>query len=299
MRAIAFACVALAALCLGVAFFAYSPGTLHRDLVEAARDEPSLDVIDPGNRSFKDITGRRKVDCRTTAQGEDAATILVFGQSNAGNFGPPDALHVPARGVYNFNFFDGGCYEARDPLLGTDTDRSNVATRLGDLLVQRNVFDRVMLVPIAYGGSAVSFWAPGGRLAARLDAALRQIRLSGLTIDLALWQQGEADANPPMPNPAGYKRDFRAMVETLRRGGIKAPIFVAQSTMCQSMPIEIIRQAQRKLVQPNAGIFAGPDTDVIGAEDRSDGCHFAEAGLNRAANLWFEAIARWKSNVTP
>jgi len=93
--------------------------------------------------------------------------------------------------------FDGRCYGARDPLLGTDTDRSNFANRLGDLLVQRRTFDRVILVPIANGASPVASWAPGGVLFRRLMEATRRVRAGGLEITLATWRQGAADAYSP------------------------------------------------------------------------------------------------------
>lgn len=293
----------VAVLCASV--FIFPPDTTRRGpAIDADRHQDNsspapyseLFAIDPGNRSYRDVSNRKKVDCRAIKEGPRVAVIFIFGQSNAGNYGDKNALYAPARGVYNFDFFDGACYEARDPLLGTETDQSNVATRLGDLLVQRKLFDQVIIIPIAYGGSAVAHWAPGGILSPRLNEALRQVRTSGLAVTLAIWQQGETDAHPPSPDPVGYKRDFRAMVGMLRRNGMDAPIAVAQSTVCQSKPIETIRQAQRELVDSNSGILAGADTDSIGMDGRFDGCHFSEAGLNRAAELWFEVISHWKSN---
>jgi len=37
-------------------------------------------------------------------------------------------------------------------------------------------------------------------------------------------------------------------------------------------------------------VFAGPDTDTIGAEDRFDGCHMAESGLQKHAEMWLACI---------
>jgi hypothetical protein len=134
----------------------------------------------------------------------------------------------------------------------------------------------------------------------RLSEALRQIQNAGLTVNIAMWQQGEADAYPPQPDPEGYKKHFRAMVDDLRHNGMRAPVFVAKSTLCMSPPNEIIRQAQGELVDVKAGILQGADTDSIGAADRFDGCHFSESGLRRAAELWFDVIAGWKeASVKP
>ena len=77
----------------------------------------------------------------------------------------------------------------------------------------------------------------------------------------------------------------------LRRYGVVAPLYVAQATLCDaSGPVESIRVAQRSVIDPARGILAGPDTDAIGAEDRFDGCHMAETGLIKHANLWVDAL---------
>jgi hypothetical protein len=78
----------------------------------------------------------------------------------------------------------------------------------------------------------------------------------------------------------------------LRSYEVTAPVYVAQASICNSPPNETIRDAQRALVDPSLGIFAGPDTDTIGLEDRFDGCHMAESGLVKHAELWVEVLAR-------
>jgi hypothetical protein len=39
------------------------------------------------------------------------------------------------------------------------------------------------------------------------------------------------------------------------------------------------------------GIFAGLDTDTIGLSHRYDGCHMAESGLIKHAELWVKALS--------
>jgi len=95
--------------------------------------------------------------------------LLTAGQSNAGNHG--EERLKPTADVYNLNIFDHGCYVAQDPLLGTTGDGGNLFTQLGQLLVERGVYDAVVLVPIAVGGSSVEDWAPGGTLNIRFSAA--------------------------------------------------------------------------------------------------------------------------------
>jgi hypothetical protein len=69
-----------------------------------------------------------------------------------------------------------------------------------------------------------------------------------------------------------------------------ADMVIEQTTLCNSPPNEVIRSAQRAVVDLALGIFAGPDTDTIGVADRYDGCHMAQSGLIKHASLWVEAL---------
>jgi hypothetical protein len=73
-------------------------------------------------------------------------------------------------------------------------------------------------------------------------------------------------------------------------GGRMADMVIEQTTLCNSPPNEVIRSAQRAVVDLALGIFAGPDTDTIGVADRYDGCHMAQSGLIKHASLWVEAL---------
>jgi hypothetical protein len=43
-------------------------------------------------------------------------------------------------------------------------------------------------------------------------------------------------------------------------------------------------------VNERTGIFAGPDTDLLGYAYRYDGCHFSTEGLEAYADAWLTAI---------
>jgi hypothetical protein len=97
-----------------------------------------------------------------------------------------------------------------------------------------------------------------------------------------------------MPAPS-YREKFAAMLASIRRLGVDAPIYVARATRCaKTRPAGEIGDAQRALADPAAGIFAGPDTDKLGFADRYDGCHFSTEGMERAADMWLEAIGAGK-----
>ena len=90
--------------------------------------------LDPGLKSFRAVEGRVEVGRHMFGADPRLAVILAAGASNIANEGDPKGCFVPQRGVFDFNFFDGRIYEARDPLLGATADRSNVLTRIGDAL---------------------------------------------------------------------------------------------------------------------------------------------------------------------
>src|ERR1043166_1497172 len=69
------------------------------------------------------------------------AIIVVHGQSNAANYG--SARHAAREAVDNFDPASGKCFAATDPLLGADGLGGSFATRLGDILIQRGLYDRV------------------------------------------------------------------------------------------------------------------------------------------------------------
>jgi Carbohydrate esterase, sialic acid-specific acetylesterase len=248
----------------------------------------SYETIDLHRGSFNDATGRAIVPKEDIHRGR-IAVLLIFGQSNGANSGA--AVYRPVHRVLNFNLFDGNCYVATDPLLGATESRGNFATRLADMLIERGLFDTVVLTPISVGGSRIEEWTLGGVRHRRLQVAIKRARDAGLEFTHLLWHQGETNAGLG-PDYQIYCESFMNIHAALRSYGVVAPLYVAQASVCNSPPNEIIRSAQRDVVNPALCILAGPDTDMIGAEDRFDGCHMAESGLIKHADLWFEVLTR-------
>jgi hypothetical protein len=246
--------------------------------------------LDPGHQTFRDVADREVVDHKLFTTHPGLAVILALGASNIANEADPNGLIVPRQGVYNFNFLDGCCYVAKDPLLGATQQRSNLLTRVGDILVRRGHCERVLLVPIAYGGTYAADWAPKGSMHPRLRRAIRMLQRCNISVTHVLWQQGEAEAALPHADPEEWRKHFLSAVLPLRRAFVDTSIYVAQCTICRGPTNEIIRTAQRSVVNPSTKIFAGPDLDAIGIDERWDQCHFSVPGLERAAALWFERI---------
>jgi hypothetical protein len=164
-------------------------------------------------------------------------------------------------------------------------------------LLRRKTFDRVLLVPIAHGGTYIAEWQPDGRVGARLTTAIARLRRAGLIATHMLWQQGESEGAMLDADAAKWIERFNAMIELARRNGVAAPVYVAQCTLCRNEPNEIIRTEQRDVVNPALRIFAGPDVDTLGPAFRWDGCHLSAKGQMKAAELWVDILARAPSTV--
>ena len=221
--------------------------------------------------------------------------LCCIGQSNAANHGE-GRYGPPRHPVYSFNIMDSRAYLAADPLPGATGEDGSPWGRLGDLMVEAGLCRSVLIVSLAVGGSFVAEWGPNGQWGRRLQFGLGRVVRSGIRIDRLLWHQGEAEANCTAMASDEYSRQFHQMLESIRAAGVRAPIHVAQATIC-TVPTSTgnnaaIRAAQASLVDPAAGILPGPDTDSLGEAFRRDRCHFNVDGLNRHAELWLECLSR-------
>lgn len=244
-------------------------------------------IAEIASRGGYDVTaGRRVVSCRELAP--NALVLVTLGQSNAANSGTE--RFGPEAGVYNFNFLDGRCYRARDPLLGAGGRGGSVWIPLAREIVDSGLAASVIVAPIGLGGTRVDDWAPGGSMAGRFERLRNALSLADLHMQAILWHQGESDH---ATDPDSYVASFLAIVRVLRESGAYAPIYVARATRCGDVVSAGIRRAQSQLGTDYRalGLRPGPDTDVIAGPAWRDGCHFTRAGLVRHAGLWFEAIA--------
>lgn len=256
-------------------------------------ESDSYERLDWNWGSIRDTTGRQQSPLAIEGERGRTAVIVILGQSNAANHG--SGRYVAKRRVDNFNLYDSQCYRAADPLLGASSDGGNFATRLGDKLIEAGLFGRVILAPIAMGGTIVEQWADEGMFNRRIVVLIRRLHDAGLGIDFILWHQGEGNQGIGDVEGRQYRKNLWEVVSTFRRYGINAPFFVSLATLCGGPHpnAENIRAGQKSAVDPRAGIFLGPDT--IGLEHRWDTCHFGETGLDMAASLWLKIIADFKS----
>jgi hypothetical protein len=232
----------------------------------------------------------------------DCGVFLVVGQSNAANSG--ETPYACRREVFTLDFLRLRCFAAADPLPGCSAWGGSVWSRLGDKLIEQGLFRRVLFAPIAFGGSFITDWLPGGSMHRRTELLMSRLhKYRGarglLPFTAVLWQQGEAEANHTSMTAEAYREHFRDWASDLRRWGVFAPIFVARATLCDSPPHPCenrpaIRAAQDAVLDARSAILAGPDTDSIAGAGRYDGCHFSASGLERCAELWLDILKQWR-----
>jgi hypothetical protein len=247
--------------------------------------------LDHNWKSNADTSGRAVVPCNDGPM--RPLVVVTLGQSNAANHG--QGLYIPKHRVDNFNLYDGKCYKAVEPLLGPSGQGGNFATRLADMLIERRLADRVVLAPIAMGGTTVEQWAHEGLFNRRIAASTRRLYDAGLSPDFILWHQGEGNASAFTGDFRGrqYRKNLLEVVASFRAYSVIAPFFVALATQCGAVAhpnAPNLRDGQRTAAIGQLGIFVGPDTDLIGAEHRYDDCHMSESGLTMHAAAWADIL---------
>jgi len=246
----------------------------------------AVPLLNPGARpiDLADVSSPLRVERSCTPLSGKTAIIVVHGQSNAANYG--STRYTAREAVDNFDPATGKCFAAADPLLGTDGAGGSFATRLGDILIQAGRYDRVIIVPIARASSSISFLNNEG--ANLIINGISKLKAARLTPTHILFQQGETDAGLTT-TAEQYASLLHQLVKQFRAEGFDAHFYLSSSTKCG--PVDptnaaAVRAGQLSAIDSALNIQRGPDTDTIGNDGRSDGCHMNEAGTHANAVLW-------------
>lgn len=267
-----------------------------------ARYGDAMPIID--NRGemaiFEGAPDEPAVDCAGIL-GPRTMIALVFGQSNASNTVDPG--YDSSQAV--FAAYGGQCQKAHDALPGASSQRGSSWSRLGDRIVASGLYDAVLFVDIARGGSSILNWGPEGDLHPLLLATLDDLRARGMSPTHVLFHQGEADCAIGLPAEA-YKTVLDATIEGIRsRTGEGCDIFVSRASLfmdpgcgdrrdprCYKACPAVIA-AQTETADPARRIFSGPNTDLLVPWfDRNDGYHFTAQAADRFAAAWMPLLAR-------
>ncbi|MBL0925976.1 MAG: hypothetical protein IBJ12_16105 [Sphingomonadaceae bacterium] len=233
--------------------------------------------------------GRKAMPCPN--QTPDTAVFLITGQSNAANYG--ETLFKTSYPAKVLNFFQGKCFSAASPLIGADGKAGESWTILADKLIETGKFDQVILLSSGIGATAIERWQQGGDLNLMLLKAVKSAQRK-YRITHVLWHQGEADLVRKTSTEA-YVTRFESFARSLRKVNVRAPIYVSITSKCIHpegwKSDDAVTIAQRQLVNPSEGIFAGPNTnDLVLPGDRYDKCHFANSGQLKFADEWLRIL---------
>ena len=246
---------------------------------------PRLFTFDKFGRLSSKIKSEA-VNCPT--QDTRTAVLVIAGQSNAANSGGQPT--ISQHGSRIVNYFDGRCYVAASPLLGSSGINGEFWTEMANLLVKLGSFDKIFLVPTAVGNTSIVRWSAGGDLNLMLRHTVNGLAASGFKVTHVLWHQGETDAAIGMSEEE-YRMHFLSFVASLRAADIMAPVYVSVATKCmlagsysEGNPIAL---AQAALPKSQRGLWRGVNSDRMLAEvDRYDGCHFSGSGTSKMALGW-------------
>lgn len=264
-------------------------------------NESKRSDVTNNDQGYSSTAGRT---LRSSAINPAQRTLVLFidGQSNMASVGPSSFTPVNGAAIDNFNIYNGATYATTDPVLGSSYDSTlgvgSLGPRIADQLITNGKFDRVILVPVAIGGTSISIHAAGGILYDRVCVGMRRLAVRGIVpgatgVTFAyLWGQGESDHGTAQGTYQGYFGQIVARAQNC--SGLSAQfngrIFVNRETLLSGVTDATIQAAQSALVN-NTTIFAGGDIDSLtGANRQADNTHLSAAGQAAAATLIYNAM---------
>lgn len=235
---------------------------------------------------YTDVSALTEVSCVDINHGADTFVMVTAGQSNAAN--SVSQQYTPTQEVYMF--YNGKCYEATDPLLGTTGVGGSTWGRLADNLILNKGYTNVVIIGTAVGSSSIAEWVPATPNFTFSVTQTYQASQLGLDADAFLFQQGEADTVLGTSLQAYYANLSSFRWGLVNYGGITAPFYVSKTSYCFGEDSLEIRQAQGYAANTLWNTFAGPNTDTLGNEYRYDNCHMNATGSEVLADMWEEVL---------
>ena len=233
--------------------------------------------------------GKTAINC--PQQTAKTMVLLAAGQSNLVN--NAGQRYTSNSGNRIVQIWNGKCYQAFSPLLGTSGASGESLTLLGNKLIASGMADQIVVVAAAIKGTGISRWKAGGDMNDLLGDAIADVK-KNYRVTHVLWHQGESDFDEGT-SAQNYSSMFSSLVSTLRERGVDAPIFTSVASKCRVNPLwkpnNPVATAQRSLPDKSKNIFLGVDTDtLLTAIDRFDDCHFSATGQEKFADAWVKAI---------
>lgn len=236
-------------------------------------------------------TGYTGTSC-SPIEGERTAVIIVMGQSLANNNVSGSAYVPQSTKNQQLNIYDGKCYLSKSLALGVAGGQASwVHVRLADILISRGLYDRVILVPMAIGGTWASEWANTVNrpwLGRRIGNVACMLQNAGLTPSFINWMQGESETSNGTSQSV-YTTSLQGVIGTIRGVGITAPILMNLESWLNGYTYAPVRNAQLSMVGAN-GVILGANVDSLNNSYRFDGTHLNATGAAAVATMLADII---------
>jgi hypothetical protein len=254
----------------------------------------------PGGVGYNNILGRA-LQSSVIADRANTAVIIVDGQSEHATAGGTATYTTVNAQAHQLSIYDGGIYSGADPVLGCSyapsVGPSSMTMRIADRIITRGKATRVVMVPIAMGGTPWAIYDPAaaGSLFTRFQAAYRRLASIGLAPDKIIVGRGATD-NTLATSAASVRASINAWVAGVRGLGCSAPIYIGKFTMVGGATSANVQTGIANAISDNSGnnVSAGYDGDtnltVAGGFRLADGTHPSNTGLTTGANGWADLI---------
>jgi hypothetical protein len=258
------------------------------------------------NAPYTATTGRT-VRNLTINTGIRNLVLFVMGQSNNESEAPSAYTATNASAIDELNVYDGAIYAAAEPHLGTSYNGSGPGLmdyRVADTLITNAKFDRVILVPMAIGGTNAAQWANGGVIQNLPCVAMARLAARGITpattnvTFAADWGQGEAESGLSTTQVA-YQGYMTQIATNLNACGFSGRFFVNVETWGGGAVYATVQAAQAAVVGTtigNVAITAGANLDTLNNTNRVDTTHFNDTGSAAGAAL---KVTAWHASGAP
>lgn len=252
----------------------------------------------PNGMGYYNIRGRTEVSSIISAP-TTTKIVIVDGQSEHATANGTMTYSTVNAASNQLNIYDGAIYAGADPVLGAsdapNVGYSSMVMRFADRLITQGRATRVIMVPIAIGGTPWAIYDPAadGSLFTRFRCAYRRLAALGLTPDAIVVARGATD-NDLNTSAASIKASIWAWADGVRALGCVAPIYLGKFTMVSGSVDTTVQTGIDNAIDVGRDIRTGYNGDsnltVAGGYRLADQTHLSNTGLTKSANDWADLV---------
>jgi len=249
--------------------------------VEDTKVEEGIGDFQKQVNVFTDISARNEIACPSA---DDAVVVIGFGQSNSANHAGHRFTSLTSNIV---NFFNGKCYQAVDPMLGSTGRSGSLWVPLAEQLSSKN--NSVVLATFGVDGTKVEQWLNEEYLLPFYSKNIASLQRVYPDPDIAVWIQGESDIDTEISQ---FRTNLKAWLNIIRNDLPDTDLYVTGTSYCGGKSSASITSAQRQISEEVGAKFVRSTDDLTNVNYRYDDCHFSEQGVRALAEILSDSIAK-------